>query len=79
MDDRRELNGFDGALKGFCGTYLTLNKMTQMRCFTSGIGLFLTSKRIKSSQSRDFLEATKNRNDLRKVLDCWIIQRDTYS
>ena len=36
-------------------------------------------KRIKSSQSRGSLEATKNREDVKKVLDRWIIKRDTYS
>ena len=41
VDDGRELIGLDGARKGFCGTYLTPTKMTQMRCYTSGIGLFL--------------------------------------
>lgn len=79
VDDGRELIGLDGARKGFCGTYLTLTKITQMRRFTSGMGLFLLSKRIKSSQSRNSLEATKNRNDVKKLLDCWIIQRDTCS
>ena len=40
VDDGRELIGLDRARVGFCGTYLTLTKMTQMRCYTSGIGLF---------------------------------------
>ena len=41
MDDGRELIDLGGARKGFCGTYLTLTKMAQMRCYASRIGLFL--------------------------------------
>ena len=36
-------------------------------------------KRIKSCQSSDTLEATKNCDDVKKVLDRWITSRDTNS
>ena len=35
-------------------------------------------KRIRPCQNSDTLEATKNRHDVKKLLDRWIIPMDTY-